>query len=218
LLVGQGGSLVRQGALLVGPQLDRGLRPVLGEVTKGLDVELRFEDVSKVDFSKALSGDSWSLVANLPYNVGTPVVMDALRNAPAIDRFIVMMQREVAVRLAAGVGSQDYGLPSVIAGIYSEASVAFTVPPQVFYPPPRVESAVAVLLRKPTPEHAERAVELARAGFGQRRKMLRRSLSGRVAPEAFAAAGVAPEARPEQLGIVEGGALTAAGAAHPTQP
>jgi len=194
-------ALAAAGASVVAYEIDRGLQPVLGEVTEGLDVELRFEDVSKVDFSKALPGDSWSLIANLPYNVGTPVVMDALRNAPAIDRFIVMMQREVAVRLAATVGSPDYGLPSVIAGIYSEASVAFTVPPQVFYPPPRVESAVAVLLRKPTPEHAERAVELARAGFGQRRKMLRRSLMSIVDDpvQLLEEAGFDPTKRAEDL-------------------
>lgn len=173
-------ALAAAGATVVAYEIDEGLRPVLTEVTEGLDVEVRFEDVSDVDFSRDLSGTGWAMVANLPYNVGTPVVMDALRNTPSINRFVVMVQREVALRFAADVGSPDYGLPSVVAGIYSNATVAFTVPPQVFYPPPRVGSAVAVLTRKPTPEHADWAVGLARAGFGQRRKMLRRSLASVV--------------------------------------
>lgn len=173
-------ALAAAGASVLAYEIDEGLRPVLGAVTEDLDVDLRFEDVAKVDFSEALSGHGWSMVANLPYNVGTPVVLDALQNAPSIERFIVMVQREVAMRFAAQVGSPDYGLPSVIAGIYSTARVAFTVPPQVFYPPPRVESAVVVLVRKPAPENAGRAIELARAGFGQRRKMLRRSLASLI--------------------------------------
>ena len=64
-----------------------------------------------------------------------------------------------------------------MAGIYTEASIVFRVPPQVFYPPPRVESAVVLLTRKPSPPYSDRAVVIARAGFGQRRKMLRRSLT-----------------------------------------
>ena len=173
-------ALADAGAAVVAYEVDEGLRPILAEVTEGLDVEVRFADVSKVDFARALSGAGWAMVANLPYNVGTPVVMDALRNTPSIERFVVMVQKEVALRFAAAVGSPDYGLPSVVAGIYTDASLQFTVPPQVFYPPPRVESAVVALTRKPTPEYADRAVQLARAGFGQRRKMLRRSLTSIV--------------------------------------
>jgi 16S rRNA (adenine1518-N6/adenine1519-N6)-dimethyltransferase len=87
-----------------------------------------------------------------------------------------MVQKEVAGRFAARPGDDDYGLPSVVAGIHTRASVVFTVPPQVFYPPPRVDSAVVMMERQTAPAGSERAIELARAGFGQRRKMLRRSL------------------------------------------
>jgi 16S rRNA (adenine1518-N6/adenine1519-N6)-dimethyltransferase len=175
---------------------------VLEQVTSGFDVDLRFADVIDVDFADELDGDGWSLVANLPYNVGTPVVIEAIRGAPNIERFVVMVQKEVAQRFAADVGSPHYGLPSVVAGIYTDASLEFTVPPQVFYPPPRVESAVVVMTRKQkTPDEATRAVELARAGFGQRRKMLRRSLSGIVDdPVALLeGAGIDPTARAESL-------------------
>ena len=170
-------ALADAGAHVVSYEVDNGLRPVLKEVTRGLDVDLRFADVMDLDLAAELEGQGWVMVANLPYNVGTPLVMNSLRSVPAIERIVVMVQREVAVRFAAMPGSDDYGLPSVVAGIYADTSVEFRVPPHVFFPPPRVESAVVVLRRKTAPVNAERAVELARAGFGQRRKMLRRSLA-----------------------------------------
>jgi 16S rRNA (adenine1518-N6/adenine1519-N6)-dimethyltransferase len=194
-------ALAEAGAHVVSYEIDEGLRPLLEEVTSGLDVELRFGDVMDVDFESAVQGEGWAMVANLPYNVGTPVVMETLRSAARIDRFVVMVQSEVARRFAATPGSDDYGLPSVVAGIHTDPSVAFTVPPQVFYPPPRVESAVVVMRRKPAPEHAERAIELARAGFGQRRKMLRRSLASVLADPvtALEAAGIDATSRAEDL-------------------
>lgn len=194
-------ALAVAGAGVVAYEVDEGLRPVLAEVTGGLDVDLRFADVTKVDFGSALEGEGWAMVANLPYKVGTPVVIEALRHAANIERFIVMVQREVAERLVARPGTEGYGLPSVVAGIHCDPSIAFTVPPQVFYPPPRVESAVVDMRRVAASEHAERAIELARAGFGQRRKMLRRSL-GSVLGDPVAAlddAGIPPTSRAEDL-------------------
>ncbi len=194
-------ALAAAGAHVVAYEVDSGLRPVLEEVTSGLDVELRLVDALGVDFSESLVGDGWSMVANLPYNVGTPLVLDAMQEAPNVARFVVMVQSEVARRFAAGAGSRDYGLPSVVAGIFTDASVAFTVPPQVFYPPPRVESAVVVMVRRQAPNEARRAVELARAGFSQRRKMLRRSLSGVLEDPVrlLEAAGIDPTSRAEDL-------------------
>lgn len=194
-------ALAAAGSHVVAYEIDAGLRPVLEEVTVGLDVDLRFEDVSRVDLATALDGPGWVMVANLPYNVGTSVVLDAIRRLPAIERFVVMLQREVAARFAAGVGSRDYGLPSVVAAIHTDAKVEFVVPPQVFYPAPRVESAVVVMVRRPAPASAERAIEIARAGFGQRRKMLRRSLAGVLdhPAETLARAGIASTSRAEEL-------------------
>jgi 16S rRNA (adenine1518-N6/adenine1519-N6)-dimethyltransferase len=194
-------ALAEAGARVISYEVDERLRPVLEEVTADLDVDVRYEDVTDVEFHSALEGDSWVMVANLPYNVGTPVVLDGLRHAEKIDRFVVMVQMEVARRFAADPGTDDYGLPSVVVGIHADASVAFTVPPQVFYPPPRVESAVVVMRRKPAPLAAEVAIELARAGFGQRRKMLRRSLVS-VLDDPVATlerAGIDPTSRAEDL-------------------
>jgi len=173
-------ALAATGAHVLSYEIDGGLRPVLELVTADLDVDLQFADIAKVDLAADLAEGPWIMVANLPYNVGTPLVMDALRHVYAINWFVVMVQREVAERFAAIPGSKDYGLPSVISGIYAEAHVAFRVPPQVFYPPPTVESAVVVLERKQVSDHAEMGVHLARVGFGQRRKMLRRSLERTV--------------------------------------
>lgn len=195
-------ALAATGARVVAYEIDEGLRPVLAEVTSGLGVDLRFQDVTDVDFATALDDGGWTMVANLPYNVGTPVLLDALQHAPNIDRFMVMVQREVAERLTATVSDDLYGLPSVVAGIYADARIAFTVPRQVFYPVPRVESAVVVLRRKDAPGLSPRAIELARAGFGQRRKMLRRSLSAVLEePEVILeGAGYSAKARAEDLG------------------
>jgi 16S rRNA (adenine1518-N6/adenine1519-N6)-dimethyltransferase len=194
-------ALAAAGARVIGYEVDRGLRPVLEEVTSGLDVELRFVDVTAVDFATSLPKGDWSMVANLPYNVGTPVVLRALRSVPSIQRFVVMVQKEVADRFAASQGSPAYGLPSVVAGIHAHTSMEFTVPPQVFYPPPRVESAVVVMTRKSAPEEAERAVQLARAAFGQRRKMLRRSLAQVLNDTVISleGAGIDPTDRAEDL-------------------
>ncbi len=124
-----------------------------------VDAEVRFEDAAAVDLDTELDPDrQWAMVANLPYNVGTSVVLDALRHVPQIERFVVMVQQEVAERLVATPGSRTYGLPSVVVGIHGRARIEFKVPPQVFLPPPNVGSAVVSIVRIPAPRAAERAV------------------------------------------------------------
>lgn len=194
-------ALAESGAHVVAYEVDQRLRPVLAEATEGSDVVIRFEDATEVDLADALGPGSWVMVANLPYQVGTPLVLDVMRRVPMIERLVVMLQREVAERLVAHPGSRDYGLPSVVVALHGEASLAFRVPPQVFYPQPRVESAVVVIERRPPSRHAEVAVELARSAFGQRRKTLRRSLSVVVEDPvpALERAGVDPSARAGEL-------------------
>jgi 16S rRNA (adenine1518-N6/adenine1519-N6)-dimethyltransferase len=194
-------ALADAGARVVAYEVDPGLAGIVAEVTAGLDVEIRVEDVTKTDFGSALEGDAWSLVSNLPYNVGTPVVLDIMQSTPAVVRFVVMVQLEVAERFVASAGSEAYGLPSVVTALHTVARIAFRVPPQVFFPPPRVDSAVVAMDRKPAPGHAAGAIEIARAGFGQRRKMLRRSLARVLGNPAavLEAAGIDPRARAEEL-------------------
>ena len=194
-------ALVDTGARVVAYEVDPRLRPVLEEVLADTAVELRIDDVTNVDLAAQLGSGTWTMVANLPYNVGTSLVLDVLRSVPAITRLVVMVQREVAERFVAAPGSKVYGIPSVVAGLHARARLAFTVPPEVFFPVPEVESAVLVLERIPAPALAESAIELATTAFQQRRKMLRRSLADVMDDPvpALAAAGIPETARPEEL-------------------
>lgn len=195
-------ALAETGARVLAFELDVSLRPLLAEVTAGYpNVELVFADAAAVDLAARLGAGPWVLCANLPYNVGTPILLDLLRRVPAVTRMVVMVQDEVADRLVARPGSKVYGLPSVVVGLHADARVAFTVPPQVFLPPPNVDSAVVVLERRPAHSLAEEAVRLATAAFGQRRKMLRGSLAT-VLPDpgpVLAAAGIPATARAESV-------------------
>jgi 16S rRNA (adenine1518-N6/adenine1519-N6)-dimethyltransferase len=204
-------ALAETGAAVTAVEVDRHLVPILREVVEPAGVTVVQGDAMRLDWPAVLAGaDTWSLVANLPYNIATPLVLDLLADVPAITRMLVMVQHEVGERLAAGPGSRAYGIPSVKAAYDATAEVVGRVPPTVFVPQPRVDSALVSIVRRPSPPvEADRAVlfRLVEAGFGQRRKMLRRSLAGVVPPEAFEAAGVEPTARAEQLGLEEWAAL-----------
>ena len=169
-------------------------------------------DATALDWPAVLGEDAgWVLVANLPYNVATPLVCDLLDDVPAIERMLVMVQREVAERLAAPPGSKQYGAVSVKVAYWASARVVGHVPASVFVPRPNVESALVEIVRRAPPPVAPGPLfGLVRTAFGQRRKMLRRSLAGVVTPEQFAAAGVSPEARPESLGLDDWCRLTVA--------
>jgi 16S rRNA (adenine1518-N6/adenine1519-N6)-dimethyltransferase len=197
-------ALVSAGADVVAYELDQRLRPILEE-TVGSGAELRFEDVTRIDLPATFADGPWVMVANLPYNVGTPLVMEVLRSVPTIVRLVVMVQREVAERFVARVGDDAYGLPSVVAALYSRARLVMKVPPQVFYPAPNVESAVVVMDRIEASPHSERAVELARTAFSQRRKMLRSSLASALEDPAtsLTAVGIDPTARAENLSAAD---------------
>ena len=194
-------ALAATGATVVAYEVDTRLVPLLEETLGGLTVELRAEDVTEVDLAAALGPGEWTMVANLPYNVGTPLILDVLRTTPQITTLVVMVQREVADRLVARPGSKAYGLPSVITAIHTSAEIAFPVPPEVFYPVPEVDSAVVRMSRQVPPSCADAAIELAGAAFRQRRKMLRRSLQHVLEDSVatLAAAAISETARPEEL-------------------
>ncbi|GAA0636882.1 16S rRNA (adenine(1518)-N(6)/adenine(1519)-N(6)) -dimethyltransferase RsmA [Sporichthya brevicatena] len=154
-----------------------------------------------------LPAEPTALVANLPYNVAVPVLLHALETFPSLTRALVMVQAEVAERLAATPGSRVYGVPSVKARWYAEVSRAGSVGAAVFWPAPRVESGL-VLLRRREPPAADRSETFAviDAAFAQRRKMLRAALAGwagsaAAATAALEAAGVDPTARGEALDV-----------------
>lgn len=199
-------ALAETGAHVTAIELDRFVVPVLRDViagATGADVTVVEADATEVDWSVLLSAaPRWSLVANLPYNIATTLVLDLLAAAPAVERLLVMVQREVGERLAAPPGTRACGIPSVKRAWWADAVVVGRVPATVFVPAPRVESALLQLRRHELPgDDALRAVTFALVdtAFGQRRKMLRRSLVDRVPVAVFADAGVDPELRPEDL-------------------
>ena len=212
-------ALAETGASVVAVEIDRHLRPILEEVVEGLDVRVVAGDAMALAWDEVLAGaERWILVANLPYNVATPLVLDLLRDVPAIERMLVMVQLEAGERLAASPGTPAYGIPSVKVALRATARVVGKVGPDVFLPRPRVDSGLVEVVRLPEPatDADLAAVEaLVEKAFNQRRKMLRRSLAGVVDDAAFAAAGIAPTDRPEQLDVAAWGRLATAIAATP---
>ena len=193
-------ALAATGATVVAYEIDERLRPVLAEVLEGVgNVEIRFADAADL----ILEDGDWTVVANLPYYLSTTLLLDWLQAGSQPERFVVMVQREVAERLTAGPGSRVYGIPSVIARLYAAPALAFKVPPTVFYPQPDVESAVVDIVRHEPPPHAATAARLAATAFGQRRKMLRRSLAEALpdTESILTAAGIDPRSRPEDLDV-----------------
>jgi 16S rRNA (adenine1518-N6/adenine1519-N6)-dimethyltransferase len=215
-------ALARAGAQVVAIEVDRHLLPALAEVLAGTEVKVVAADAMSFDWQSVLGGDErWVLVANLPYNIATPLVLDLLGSAVQIEKMVVMVQREVADRLAASPGDAAYGAVSARLSYFARARRLMRVPPNVFMPRPRVESAVVEIVRRDEPavplhvaSYGELDALLARA-FGVRRKMLRRSLAGVVSDGAFAAAAIDSARRPETLTLPEWGRLAAAVRAAP---
>ncbi|MGH8890817.1 MAG: 16S rRNA (adenine(1518)-N(6)/adenine(1519)-N(6))-dimethyltransferase RsmA [Acidothermaceae bacterium] len=164
-------------------------------------------DALRID---ALPGPAPSaIVANLPYNVAVPVLLHLMALLPSVQRVLVMVQLEVAERLAAGPGHQAYGVPSVKARWYGDVRMAGTVGRQVFWPAPRVDSGLVALVRREPPRTTatrDQVFAVVDAAFGQRRKTLRAALGGWVgsppeAEDALRSAGIDPGARGETLDV-----------------
>jgi 16S rRNA (adenine1518-N6/adenine1519-N6)-dimethyltransferase len=211
-------ALTETGAHVLAVETDRHLVGVLRSVVEPAGVEVLEGDALTLDFASLLAARApgpWSLVANLPYNVATPLVLRTLTQVASVTRLLVMVQREVGERMAAAAGTPGYGAVSVRIAYFAQAEVVGRVPATVFIPRPRVESVLVRIVRRPAPAVDPELVSYARidtvvrAGFGQRRKMLRRSLAGVVDPDAFARAGVRPEARAEELDVAAWGRLAA---------
>jgi 16S rRNA (adenine1518-N6/adenine1519-N6)-dimethyltransferase len=201
-------ALLEIGARVTAIELDRHVVPALLETVGPDAITLVEGDAMTVDLATVLGAgdDAWRAVSNLPYNVATPIVMRLLEDAPRVRSMLVMVQREVGERLAAGPGTKAYGAVSVKVAYFASARVVGIVPPTVFVPAPRVESALVALVRHAEPPvavpDADRLFTLVRAGFGQRRKMLRSALRtelGDDVVESLTAAGIDPRARAETL-------------------
>ena len=215
LEIGPGlGSLTSQlsaTSKVVAIELDRYLVPALEEVLdhfgKRENVEIVQEDAMKIDWQEffAQRQGVWKMVANLPYNIATPLLVTLLENAPEIQAIYVMVQLEVGERFAASPKSKAYGIPSVKAQYWAETKVLGKVSPNVFLPVPKVDSAILQIIRKSSPPEVNYAnfSRLIQTAFQHRRKMIRKSLNKLVPLANFSIAEVSPQARPEELSVTD---------------
>jgi 16S rRNA (adenine1518-N6/adenine1519-N6)-dimethyltransferase len=218
-------ALREAGAQVVAVEIDATLAAVLGEVTAGDDgVRIVEADALRVDLGAVTreAMAAWGverrplLVANLPYNVSTPILMEALAT-DAFARILVMVQKEVGRRWAARVGDELYGAVSVKIAAQADVRIAAQVSRAAFYPVPNVDSVTVRLEPRPwsLPVSREVLFPLVEAGFAQRRKRLRNSLSrAELQPlaveDALSRAGLDPGARAEELDVAQWAALAVA--------
>ncbi|MHB8263975.1 MAG: 16S rRNA (adenine(1518)-N(6)/adenine(1519)-N(6))-dimethyltransferase RsmA [Acidimicrobiales bacterium] len=209
-------ALVDAGAFVTAIEIDNRLVERLRPIEHSGRVRIVEGDVLRISFPEILGEGRWKMISNLPYNIATPVVMRILEEAPQVESMVVMVQREVARRWTARPGSSAYGAVTVRISYFATSRLLGSVSKNVFMPRPRVESSLVQIKRLPEaavdPAVAsyESMVELIHASYRHRRKMLRHSLAGRVGQDVFLRAGVSPESRPQELGIIDWGRLVAA--------
>ena len=220
LEIGPGlGSLTSQlstTSKVVAIELDRYLVPALEEVLNHFgereNVEIIHKDAMKIDWKEFFSHRQgiWKMVANLPYNIATPLIVTLLENAPEIQSIFVMVQLEVGERFAASPKSKAYGIPSVKAQYWAETKVLGKVSPNVFLPIPKVDSAILQIIRKPSPPEVNYTnfSRLIQTAFQHRRKMIRKSLTTLIPISNFTIAEISPQSRPEELSVADWVKLT----------
>ncbi len=209
-------ALVETGATVRALEVDRYLIEPLRSVVEPHGVSVHHVDALHANYDEILAGKPAVVVANLPYNVATPVVLHLLETQPLITRMLVMVQKEVGDRLAAYAGDEAYGAVSLRVQYFADAKVVGKVSPSVFVPRPNVDSALVSLTRganvrvDPALVSEAELFDVIRTAFGHRRKMLRRSLAEWRTDGVFERAGVDETRRPEELTIEEFAALAAA--------
>ncbi len=205
-------SLLRAGARVLAVEVDRRALDALADLSAlaGGRLVAMETDALELDLQSAARSHGlpppYRIVSNLPYNIGTPLLVRWLRNPADIERMVLMFQREVADRLTARPGSKTYGRLSVFAQWLCEAATLFGLPAAAFTPPPKVASSVVSLRPRAAPLAPADPACLERvtaAAFGRRRKMLRQSLKPLLAEpaEALRALGIDPTARGETLTV-----------------
>jgi 16S rRNA (adenine1518-N6/adenine1519-N6)-dimethyltransferase len=202
-------ALLETGAAVDAMEVDRYLIGPLSSVVEPLGARVYHADALHADYGEILAGRTTVLVANLPYNIATPLVLHLLETVPLITRMLVMVQLEVAERLAAHACDDAYGAASVRVAYFAHAKVVGKVSASVFLPRPNVESALVEVTRldqvavSPQRVSEDQLFEIVRTAFQQRRKMLRRSLAGVLDEAAFERAQIDSTRRPEELTLEE---------------
>jgi 16S rRNA (adenine1518-N6/adenine1519-N6)-dimethyltransferase len=213
-------ALAAAGAQVVAIEKDRAMLPVLEQTVGHLaSVRIVHGDALKVDWPALLPpGVAAKVVANIPYNITAPLLTKMCLQTPRFESMTLLVQKEVAMRLAAAPGSPDYGSLTLFVGYHASVKRVVDVSPESFLPPPRVVSSVIhlqALEQPPVPVAADDFLRVTRAAFGQRRKTLRNSLSAglEMAPATVAGllerCGIDPEARAESLGMLDFGRIAA---------
>lgn len=198
-------ALLETGAQVTAVEKDERFRPLLEEVAAASGaLSLVLGDALTVDEAAMAEGGPAHVVSNLPYNVGTPLLIKWLTGPWTPASLTLMFQREVARRITARPGDADYGRLGVISQATCEAAIVMDVPARAFTPPPKVDSAVVRLTPRadrPEPRRLDALQKVTAAAFGQRRKMLRASLKGIGGEAVIASAGLDPQARAETVDV-----------------
>jgi 16S rRNA (adenine1518-N6/adenine1519-N6)-dimethyltransferase len=200
-------ALLETGARVIAVEKDQRFRPLLEDLAQAAGpgaLTLEFADALIADEDALMGGDAGHVVSNLPYNVGTALLIKWLTGSWRPVSMTLMFQKEVAQRIVAPVDAPAYGRLAVIAQATSQARTIMDVPARAFTPPPKVESAVVRLTPRPDRPSAQRLdalQKLTAAAFGQRRKMLRASLKPLGGEPLIEAAGLDPQARAETVDV-----------------
>lgn len=202
--------LLNGASRVIAIERDERCRPALEEIAAHYPgrLEVVFGDALKTDIAALSDGLPIRIVSNLPYNVGTELLIRWLTLPdwpPYYQSMTLMFQREVAQRIVAAPGSDAFGRLSVLAGWRTDAKIAFDVPPQAFTPPPKVTSSIVHLTPRAAPLTADVRVlgRVTEAAFGQRRKMLRQSLKSLGGERLLEATGIDGTRRAETLSVAE---------------
>ena len=206
-------GLAQSGACVKAIELDQRLLEVLDTTLESYDnVDIIHGDVLKLNVPEIMDHKPFKVVANLPYYITTPIIMSLLEAKLPIERLVVMVQREVALRMVAQPGTKDYGALSVAVQYYTEPDIVLEVPPKAFMPAPAVTSAVIrCRLRQKPPVHVDDErifFRVVKAAFAQRRKTFSNSmkttgLSKEQIATNFEQAGIDGQRRGETLGLQE---------------
>ena len=207
-------ALMTSGCKLDAVELDRNLTTrLLAAFSIYPGFTLHSADALAFDFSELASpAQRLRVVGNLPYNISTPLIIRLLEQKTAIEDMHFMLQLEVVERLAAQPGSKEWGRLGVLTQLQCEVEKLFEVPPEAFYPPPKVQSAVVRLTPRQTspypPVHLPDLHRLVTQAFSQRRKTLRNNFKGTLTDDNFELLGINPSARAETLSIEDFIAMT----------
>ncbi len=192
-------------------ELDRYLIPAINDTISRLglsNVTVIHGDAMKIDFSTLLNASSsWKLVANLPYNISTPLIINLLESCEQISAMLVMVQKEVGERICAAPGSSVFSGVALKVGYFARARIVSSISREVFIPKPNVDSVlVQVVRREPTeldldPDLYKKVFSLSRVAFSNRRQMIRRTLSSYLSNDDFADIDIDPTRRPETLNL-----------------